>query len=220
MLKYALLSSLIIALFSVWANDVDAAFKDENIVKLNPDNFEAEINGETPILVKFYAPWCGHCKTMAPAYAEAAKILKEQKIPVKLGSLVCSEYGEFCTKLGIQGYPTLWQYSKGVHTPYEGARTAVAIVNSQKKYSIIFNFSFLGDYYRQTRKSILANFPPSASQRMLFWLEILPKEARRKPPFPKLPPISARISPLVNWRVPELSCSKSMMKDMSHLRGI
>src|SRR5690242_17168603 len=110
MLKYALLSSLILAFFPVWAIDeaaVNAAFKDENIVKLTPDNFDAETNGEIPILVKFYADWCGHCKTMAPAYAEAAKILKEQKIPVKLGSLLCSEYGDFCTKLGIQGYPTL-----------------------------------------------------------------------------------------------------------------
>ena len=47
-----------------------------SVVTLTPDNFDEVINGDKNVLVKFYAPWCGHCKTLAPEYDLAAEAFK------------------------------------------------------------------------------------------------------------------------------------------------
>jgi protein disulfide-isomerase A1 len=136
MMRSALLSSLVLSYFSVWAIDkaaLDSAFNDENIVKLTPSTFDTEIKSETPMLVEFYADWCGHCKNLAPEYAEAAKALKESGI--KVASINCSEkdFQDFCSKKDIQGFPTLRIYSNGNFEPYQGGRKADNIIKYMKK---------------------------------------------------------------------------------------
>ena len=148
MMRSALLSSLILAYFSVWALEkaaIDAAFNDENIIKLTSSNFDSEIKSETPILVEFYADWCGHCKNLAPEYAEAAKALKE--VGIKVASINCTEEQEFCGKKDIQGFPTIRIYKKGQFEPYQGGRKADNIIKYMKKYETKFNIPFLGNYY-------------------------------------------------------------------------
>lgn len=57
----------------------------KDVIELTDENFDKLVMGSEDMwLVEFYAPWCGHCKTLAPAWASAATQLKGK---VKLGAL-------------------------------------------------------------------------------------------------------------------------------------
>ncbi|CAM9493632.1 unnamed protein product, partial [Heterosigma akashiwo] len=58
------------------------ATEDSSVIVLDQNNFQQTINDHPLIMVEFYAPWCGHCKALEPKYEEAAKILKEDGIPL------------------------------------------------------------------------------------------------------------------------------------------
>lgn len=46
--------------------------EDEHVTVLTTSNFDSFVEKYNKVFVKFYAPWCGHCKAMAPAYSELA----------------------------------------------------------------------------------------------------------------------------------------------------
>lgn len=74
-----------------------------DVLDLNNDNFKTTVDGEDLILVEFFAPWCGHCKALAPQYEEAATTLKEAGI--KLAKVDCTENSDLCQANGVGGYP-------------------------------------------------------------------------------------------------------------------
>jgi protein disulfide-isomerase A1 len=72
-----------------------------------------------------FAPWCGHCKALAPEYEEAATTLKEKNIP--LAKIDCTEEADLCSKYGVEGYPTLKVFrGPEAISSYGGARKAPA----------------------------------------------------------------------------------------------
>lgn len=89
---------------------------------LNEDNWKSEVLDSNDLwLVEFYAPWCGHCKNMAPEWEKAAKQLKGV---VKLGAVDMTTDERVGAPYKIEGFPTLKWFGDNKKSPvnYEGGR--------------------------------------------------------------------------------------------------
>jgi thioredoxin 1 len=82
-----------------------------NIVTLSAANFEAEVNKSAqPVLVDFWAEWCGPCKMIAPLLDEIA----DEKVgKLKVGKVNVDDNQELATKFGIRAIPTLLVFKGG-----------------------------------------------------------------------------------------------------------
>jgi len=82
------------------------------VAVLSPSNFDSIVkDSKKDVLVEFYAPWCGHCKKLAPDYDKAAISLEGEETAV-IAKVDCDEHKELCSKYGVSGYPTLKFYPK------------------------------------------------------------------------------------------------------------
>jgi len=106
--------------------------EEENVLVLNKDNFDEAL--QTPyLLVEYYAPWCGHCKSLAPKYAAAATQLKDEGSEIRLAKVDATVEKELGEKAGVKGFPTLVFYKNGNPMEFGGGRDTEPIINWLKK---------------------------------------------------------------------------------------
>ncbi|KAL6100298.1 uncharacterized protein ACO6RY_01937 [Pungitius sinensis] len=102
-----------------------------DVLALGDADFDYLATGYETMLVKFYAPWCGHCKKLAPEFEKAATRLKGT---VQLAKVDCTAHSETCARFGVSGYPTLKIFRNGRDSaPYDGPRSADGIYHYMKK---------------------------------------------------------------------------------------
>ncbi|MBS0446556.1 MAG: thioredoxin TrxC [Proteobacteria bacterium] len=96
-------------------------------IELGDADFDAVTSGtELPMLVDFWAPWCGPCRTMAPQFEQAARELKGQAILAKVNS---DDHPQVSARFGIRSIPTLVRLQRGREvTRLSGAVPAARIV--------------------------------------------------------------------------------------------
>ena len=80
-------------------------------LKLSSENFKEEVlNSEKPVLVDFYADWCGPCNAMAPVIEELAKELEGK---VKVGKINVDENPDIAVEYNVMSIPTLIVFKNG-----------------------------------------------------------------------------------------------------------
>jgi len=72
--------------------------------------------------LEFYAPWCGHCKRLAPTWAELATKAKDTGA-FKVGKVDCTVNKDTCSNFGVRGYPTVKLTDGTSVYDYKGQRT-------------------------------------------------------------------------------------------------
>lgn len=112
------------------------AAEESDVVELTSANFDEVVQNTPNILVEFYAPWCGHCKNLAPEYEKAATELKAKG--VTLAKIDGSAEQAIAQQYGIKGFPTLFYFKSFEQgkIEYDGERTAAGIVNWCLKKSL------------------------------------------------------------------------------------
>ncbi|PAV66762.1 hypothetical protein WR25_10495 [Diploscapter pachys] len=107
-----------------------------DVLELTDSNWEDSIKTHEIALVKFYAPWCGHCKRLAPEFDKAAIKLKANDPPVSLIKVDCTTEKETCGKFDVKGFPTLKIFRHGAAAQdYDGPRDADGIVKYMRGQS-------------------------------------------------------------------------------------
>jgi protein disulfide-isomerase A6 len=127
-----------IALLAVVALVVAHAPEDKvsGVVDLTSANVDSILDGSKNVLVEFYAPWCGHCKTLAPELAQVGEAYDKAKPKdTVIAKVNCDAESAICQKYGVKGYPTLKWFDKGAKDPvdYDAGRTADDLVKYVNK---------------------------------------------------------------------------------------
>ncbi|KAH9624846.1 hypothetical protein KSS87_000427 [Heliosperma pusillum] len=104
------------------------------VIELIDSNFDSAISTFDYVLVDFYAPWCGHCKTLAPELDAAAPVLAKLKKPIVIAKINADKFRSVGDKYDIDGFPTLKVFIHGVPTDYHGPRKAGPLVRFLKKF--------------------------------------------------------------------------------------
>ncbi|GBG60934.1 hypothetical protein CBR_g16056 [Chara braunii] len=114
---------LFLALITTSALSWTTTTVDAEPIKLSNADFNEHVKEDGKIwFIKFFAPWCGHCKRLVPAWEELAETMAGDDT-WRIAHVDCTTSTEVCTKHEIRGYPTLKVFHNGKEfRRYTGAR--------------------------------------------------------------------------------------------------
>ena len=120
-----MIRGVFVLVVATFAASVFGAVKD-----LTDDTFSTVVGGSKNVLVEFFAPWCGHCKSLAPEWKIAGELFTEAD-DVVLAAVDATESKKVASKYEIKGFPTIKFFPKGSDAAedYDGGRTAETIVS-------------------------------------------------------------------------------------------
>ena len=82
-----------------------------SVINITRNNFQNEIiNSDKPVLLDFWAPWCGPCRMLAPVVAEIAE---EHAADLKVGKINVDEQPELAAQFGVSSIPTVILFKNG-----------------------------------------------------------------------------------------------------------
>ena len=112
--------------------------KEGGVIVGTADNFDDVLAASNHVLAEFYAPWCGHCKSLAPEYEKAAQQLEKDGSEALLVKIDATVHGDLAKEFGVGGYPTLKWFKNGDRKnplDYKGGRKEAEIVSWVTKKS-------------------------------------------------------------------------------------
>lgn len=138
MANKAILALALVALCAVArANDPTEALP--GVKDLTPDNFDKIVDGSKAALIEFYAPWCGHCKSLTPEYKKLGELIAKDpalNARVVIAKVNADDHQSLGERFQVRGFPTIKWFPRGRPTDsmdYNSGRTAEAMLEFIKK---------------------------------------------------------------------------------------
>ncbi|XP_022671125.1 thioredoxin domain-containing protein 5-like isoform X2 [Varroa destructor] len=147
----------------------------EGLVELTDATFDAHI-ASGKHFVKFFAPWCGHCRNLAPTWEKLAEKYASSK-DVTVGKVDCTVHVDLCKRFEVRGYPTLLflQNAGKAVEKYQGSRTLDDLSNFVDKMVKVHDVPLICERIRR-KLSRLSPLP--------FYLRRIPSTRRLAPVLP------------------------------------
>ncbi|OLY81983.1 Protein disulfide-isomerase [Smittium mucronatum] len=150
-----------------------ASSEEQSVLSLTAKNFDEAIKGaKKGSLIKFFAPWCPHCKTMAADFINVSGGFKEQE-DILIAEVDCDNEKDLCSRFGIKGFPTLKWFNGDVKSEdlYSGARDETSLtkyvlektgVQAKKEAYVDYVVELTPDTFEHlvldSKKSVLVDF--------------------------------------------------------------